>query len=108
MDRAALALCALILAVACGGDGPPCGCAVPLAPDAITADAATPSQIVAFLIDRSVYYAHVENDLPDMALKLTAQAIANSGPKPGDVFYAAWITPKSPAKDDDFLNVTSV
>src|SRR5205814_1701140 len=87
---------------------PPCDCAIPAAPAAPSTVPAAAPQAVAFLIDRTAYYAHVESDLPDLARKLTEQALANGALRPGDVIYGAWMTPNSPALGDDFLPVRSV
>src|SRR5438105_149265 len=84
-----------------------CTCELPTRPT--VAIPAQPAPLTAaFLVDRTTSYAHVENDLPLLALHSIEAGISQVEWHPGDTVYGVWMTPQSPAIGEDFLPLRSV
>jgi hypothetical protein len=84
-----------------------CSCAIPSAPE-ITLPTTKPAMTAAFLVDHTTWYAHVETDLPLLAIRSIQNSIKLVSWGPGDTIRGAWMTPLSPALGEDFLPVQSV
>src|SRR6266850_2698270 len=84
-----------------------CSCVLPATPKVVVPAVTAPMAVV-FLVDRTTAYAHVESDLPLLAIQSIEETIKRATWRAGDTVYGAWMTPQSPALGDDFLPVRTV